>query len=90
MNRILSLLAATGRAVIAACTETGKIARFPIVFVGVDYWSGLFKWVEEKMLAEEHTISPDDLNLYRVVDTAEEAAEHIFRFYDKYVLKPNF
>jgi len=28
VNRILSLLAATGRAVIAACTETGKIARF--------------------------------------------------------------
>jgi len=70
--------------------QTGKIARFPIVFVGRDYWGGLFKWVEEKMLAEEHTISPDDLNLYRLVDTAEEAAEHIFRFYEKYVLKPNF
>jgi len=70
--------------------QTGKIARFPIVFVGVDYWGGLFKWVEEKMLTEEHTISPDDLNLYRVVDTAEEAVEHIFRFYEKYVLKPNF
>jgi hypothetical protein len=25
-----------------------------------------------------------------VVDTAEEAVEHIFRFYEKYVLKPNF
>ena len=42
------------------------------------------------MLAQEQTISPEDLNLYRVVDTAEEAASHIFRFYDKYVLKPNF
>ena len=70
--------------------QTGKIARFPIVFVGVDYWGGLFKWVEEKMLAGEHNVSPDDLNLYRLVDTAEEATEHIFRFYEKYVLKPNF
>jgi hypothetical protein len=42
------------------------------------------------MLNQEHNIHPDDLNLYRVVDTAEEAVEHIFRFYDKYVLKPNF
>jgi predicted Rossmann-fold nucleotide-binding protein len=42
------------------------------------------------MLAQEHNIHPDDLMLYRVVDTAEEATEHIFRFYDKYVLKPNF
>jgi uncharacterized protein (TIGR00730 family) len=70
--------------------QTGKIARFPIVFVGVDYWKGLFDWIEEKMLGQEKNISPDDLNLYRVVDTAEEAAEHIFRFYNKHVLKPNF
>ncbi len=70
--------------------QTGKIARFPIVFVGRDYWSGLFNWVEEKMLNQEKNISPEDLNLYRLVDTAEEATDHIFRFYDKYVLKPNF
>ncbi|HAE67326.1 MAG TPA: TIGR00730 family Rossman fold protein, partial [Sphingobacterium sp.] len=35
-------------------------------------------------------ISEGDLKLYRIVDTAEEAADHIFRFYDKYLLKPNF
>jgi uncharacterized protein (TIGR00730 family) len=70
--------------------QTGKIARFPIVFVGVDYWKGLFDWVEEKMLKSEKNISPDDLHLYRLVDTPEEAVEHIFRFYDKYLLKPNF
>ncbi|RYE21062.1 MAG: TIGR00730 family Rossman fold protein, partial [Sphingobacteriaceae bacterium] len=70
--------------------QTGKIARFPIVFVGKDYWGGLFSWIEEKMLGQEKNISPEDLNLYRVVDTADEAVEHIFRFYNKYVLKPNF
>ncbi|MGF7039784.1 TIGR00730 family Rossman fold protein [Mucilaginibacter lappiensis] len=70
--------------------QTGKIARFPIIFVGVEYWKGLFAWVEEKMLADQHNINPDDLMLYRVVDTAEEAVEHITRFYNKYVLKPNF
>ncbi len=70
--------------------QTGKVARFPIVFVGVDYWKGLFNWIEEKMLNQEHNILPEDLMLYRLVDTAEEAAGHIFKFYDKYVLKPNF
>src|SRR6478752_2742276 len=25
--------------------QTGKIARFPIVFVGKEYWGGLFQWV---------------------------------------------
>ncbi|MBK1441773.1 TIGR00730 family Rossman fold protein [Parapedobacter sp. ISTM3] len=69
--------------------QTGKVARFPIVLVGKAYYSGLFDWIKNTML-EEGNISPEDLNLYRLVDTAEEAAEHIFRFYDKYLLKPNF
>lgn len=69
--------------------QTGKIARFPIVLVGKQYWEPLMDWVENQML-EEGNISADDLNLYRLVDTAEEAAAHIVRFYEKYVLKPNF
>jgi uncharacterized protein (TIGR00730 family) len=70
--------------------QTGKVARFPIVLVGKDYWSGLMDWVKNTMLNVENNIKEDDLNLYRLVDTAEEATEHIFRFYEKYVLKPNF
>jgi uncharacterized protein (TIGR00730 family) len=70
--------------------QTGKIARFPIVLVGTDYWKGLIDWVKTTMLETEKNINAEDLNLFRLVDTAEEAAEHIFRFYEKYVLKPNF
>lgn len=70
--------------------QTGKIARFPIVLVGIDYWGGLIDWIKSTMLLKEKNINEEDLNLFRLVDTAEEAAEHIFRFYDKYVLKPNF
>lgn len=69
--------------------QTGKIARFPIVLVGTEYWKGLLGWIEEQML-NNGMISPEDLKLYRIVDTADEAVEHIFRFYDKYLLKPNF
>jgi len=69
--------------------QTGKIARFPIVLVGSEYWGGLMHWVENHML-DAKNISPEDLNLYHVVDTAEEAADQIFTFYNKYVLKPNF
>jgi hypothetical protein len=70
--------------------QTGKIAKFPIVLIGKEYWGGLIDWIKNHMLEAEHNINPDDLNLFRLVDTAQEAAEHIFRFYDKYVLKPNF
>lgn len=69
--------------------QTGKIARFPIVLVGSEYWNGLLEWIENTLLTNAY-ISPEDLKLYRIVDTVEEAAEHIFRFYDKYLLKPNF
>jgi len=70
--------------------QTGKIARFPIVLVGVDYWSGLIDWIKNTMLEKEKNINAEDLNLFRLVDTAEEASQHIFKFYNKYVLKPNF
>lgn len=70
--------------------QTGKVARFPIVLVGIDYWGGLFEWIKKRMLETENNISPDDMNLFRMVDTAEDATAHIFRFYEKYVLKPNF
>jgi uncharacterized protein (TIGR00730 family) len=70
--------------------QTGKIARFPIILVGIDYWKGLIEWIKSTMLEKEKNINPEELNLFRLVDTAEEAAEHIFRFYEKYVLKPNF
>lgn len=69
--------------------QTGKIARFPIVLVGKKFYGGLFDWIQNTML-EAGNISEDDLQLYRLVDTAEEAVEHIVRFYEKYLIKPNF
>jgi uncharacterized protein (TIGR00730 family) len=70
--------------------QTKKIGRFPIVMVGVDYWSGLIEWIKKTMLETERNINEEDLNLYRLVDTAEEAVLHIEQFYNKYLLKPNF
>ena len=42
------------------------------------------------MLAIEGNISPEDLDLFNVVDTPEEAVEIVEEFYTKYTLKPNF
>ncbi|WP_075342170.1 LOG family protein [Tenacibaculum agarivorans] len=69
--------------------QTHKIGRFPIVLVGKKFWSGLLDWIQNTLL-EEGNISPGDLKLFRVVDTAEEAVEHFNKFYAKYQLKPNF
>ena len=70
--------------------QTNKVGQFPIVLVGKKFWSGLLEWIKTTMLEEEHNINADDLNLFRLVDTPEEAVEHINNFYAKYRLKPNF
>ena len=70
--------------------QTNKIAHFPIVLAGKDYWNGMLDWIKKTMLAEEKNISPDDLNLFHVVDTADEAVKVIVDFYSQYLLKPNF
>jgi uncharacterized protein (TIGR00730 family) len=70
--------------------QTGKIGRFPIVLVGVDYWSGLMGWMTEIMLGKESNINKEDLNLFALVDTASEAVDVIDDFYSQYNLSPNF
>lgn len=69
--------------------QTKKIGRFPIVLVGRDFWSGLLDWIKKTLIAEGN-ISEEDLNLFRIVDTADEAIDHLNKFYAKYSLKPNF
>ena len=70
--------------------QTEKIGRFPIVLVGSSYWQGLLDWIKVTMLESEHNISPEDLDLFNIVDTPTEAVEIIEEFYKKYTLKPNF
>jgi len=70
--------------------QTRKIGKFPIILVGKKYWEGLFNWIKEVMLEEEHNISPQDLELFTIVDTADEAVDLIDKFYSRYLLSPNF
>ncbi len=70
--------------------QTNKVAHFPIVLVGKKYWSGLMDWIKGSMLHEEHNINEVDLDLFKIVDTADEAVAIINEFYSKYMLKPNF
>ncbi len=70
--------------------QTRKIARFPIVLVGKGYWEGLVDWLYDTMEVKEQNISPGDIKIMNIVDTADEAVDVIERFYSKYLLKPNF
>jgi len=74
----------------ATLIQTGKIGKFPIVLVGSDFWKGMLEWIEKVVQEEQKNISPEDVSLFTVVDTADEAVEVINKFYSKYLLSPNF
>lgn len=70
--------------------QTKKINKRPVVLVGTSYWTGLVEWVKTVMLEQENNISPKDLDLFKIVDTAEEAVKFIEEFYTSHDLSPNF
>ena len=63
--------------------QCGHNVKYPIVLVGKKYWQGLVNWMEDT-LWEYGAISQKDFDLFRVVDTAEEAVEKIVDFHSKY------
>ncbi|PCH92660.1 MAG: TIGR00730 family Rossman fold protein [Bacteroidetes bacterium] len=69
--------------------QTKKVAKFPIVLVGKDYWGGLIEWIKQTLLIEKN-INAADLKLFSTVDTADQAVKVIEKFYSKYNLRPNF
>jgi uncharacterized protein (TIGR00730 family) len=63
--------------------QTGKSQLMPLVLVdkpGGTYWKTWDKQVREHLLRDQ-LISPDDLHLYRITDSADEAVKIITRFY---------
>ncbi|MDA3616112.1 LOG family protein [Polluticaenibacter yanchengensis] len=70
--------------------QTKKIAKIPLVVVGRKYWQGLFDWVKTSMYEAERNISPEDMDLIYMADTAEEVRDYIKDFYSKNKLAPNF
>jgi uncharacterized protein (TIGR00730 family) len=59
--------------------QTGKISRMPILLFGREFWERVVDF-EELML--EGVISPPDLELFKFVESAEEAWAEIYAFYD--------
>ena len=54
--------------------QTGRMERVPVLLFGRAFWEKIINW---DALADAGTISPDDLTLFRFVETAEEAVEII-------------
>jgi len=60
--------------------QTLKQASFPVILMCREYWQGLIDWMREKMLKENRHISPEDLDVFTVLDEPSEAVKIIVDF----------
>jgi len=63
--------------------QTLKQASFPVILMGSSYWNGLVNWMKEEMLGKHNFISPEDMNVFTVVDEPAEAVKIIVDFREK-------
>ncbi len=58
--------------------QTEKVSPMPILLYRSSYWQDLVKWINAQLLAER-CISPKDLDLFRIVDSVDEAVEGVIQ-----------
>jgi uncharacterized protein (TIGR00730 family) len=61
-----------------ALIQTGKIERFPVVLMGIQYWSPVELLLEQ--MASEGTITSQERQLVLITDSVDAMAEHLERF----------
>ena len=60
--------------------QTGRMQRIPVLLFGEAFWRGIINW---ETLADAGTISADDLDLFKFVETAEEAIDALDNWTDR-------
>jgi len=59
-------------------SQTKKLTHdVTIVVVGKEYWEPLFKWIKSEVYEKYNAIKKEDLEIFKLVDSAEEAIEYI-------------
>jgi hypothetical protein len=67
--------------------QTKTIIRFPIVLFGKTFYQPLFDYMN--YMAEQKTISPEDMQLVLLTDSVEDAMEHVGKYIStNYTIKP--
>ncbi len=54
--------------------QTGRMQRIPFLLFGEKFWRSIINW---EALSEAGTISADDLDLFKFVETGQEAMDVI-------------
>jgi uncharacterized protein (TIGR00730 family) len=62
--------------------QTKKIPPLPVVLYGKDYWEPLLRFFEKDLLKKFKTISKEDLELFHLVDSVDDAYKYILKNVD--------
>jgi uncharacterized protein (TIGR00730 family) len=62
---------------IVTLVQSKKIRKVPVVLVGRTYWEPLLEFIEKILYKERSAISEEDMKLYTLVDTVDEAYKYI-------------
>lgn len=62
---------------IITLVQTKKIRKVPIILFGKKYWEPLLAVIEKTLYGEFANIDKEDMDLYNLVDTVDEAFEYI-------------
>jgi uncharacterized protein (TIGR00730 family) len=62
---------------ILTLVQTKKINPIPIVLVGKEYWQPILDLIESHFAGKFKTISKEDMDLYKLFDSVDEAYEYI-------------
>ncbi|MDR4505047.1 MAG: TIGR00730 family Rossman fold protein [Candidatus Scalindua sp.] len=53
--------------------QTKKSKPVPIILVNREYWSPLLEWIQNNVYEKNHAIDAEDMEIYNLVNTADEA-----------------
>lgn len=67
---------------IVTLIQTRKISKLPVVLYGKDFWTPLLQFFEKTLVHEYKTIDAEDMELFHLVDSVDEAYEYIIAHVD--------
>lgn len=68
---------------ILTLVQTKKVRPIPVILFNKKYWEPLIAWMRDSLRDEYETISPEDMDIFHVVDSVDEAVEKIDELVDK-------
>lgn len=64
--------------------QTKKVNKIPIILYGRDFWEPLIAWFNESLINKFKTIEKQDLEIFEIVDSVDEAHKTITKLVAQY------